>query len=622
MCGFVGFIDEIERKEQIIKDMADRIIHRGPDEDGYYVGEHAALGFRRLSIVDLELSHQPMYSADRKKVMVFNGEIYNYQELKAELAAQGKTFQTNGDTEVLLAAYEAYGKDVLNKLRGMFAFAVYDIEKKQLFAARDFFGIKPFYYAPNMGGSFLFGSEIKAFLPHPNFVKELDETALENYLSFQYSVTEDCFFKGVKKLPPAHYLIYDQTGCRTYRYWEPKFAAKEMTLEAAVDAIDRQMIESVEAHKIGDVEVGCFLSSGVDSSYVASVFSGNRKTFTVGFDYEKYNETEYAKSLSQKIGVECYDKIIDTKEYWEVLPKLQYYLDEPLADPAAIALYFVSNIAREHVKVVMSGEGADEIFGGYRIYHEPLSLAKYEKLPLFLRRSAAAAARLLPNIKGKSFLQRGALTVEERFIGNANIFSVKERRELLKRSGLAKTPQEITKPFYDKVKDQPDITKMQYLDLHLWMVGDILLKADKMSMANSLELRVPFLDKEVMALAGGLPVAYRVNQKNTKYAMRLAAKRHLPEEVAGRRKLGFPVPIRVWLRQDKFYDMVRSAFLSETAERYFHTDQLLRLLKRHRAEQEDNSRKIWTVYMFLLWHEKYFTEVHVLESAIKEAFEE
>lgn len=622
MCGFVGFIDEIERKEQIIKDMADKIIHRGPDEDGYYVGEHAALGFRRLSIVDLELSHQPMYSADRKKVMVFNGEIYNYRELKAELTAQGKTFQTNGDTEVLLTAYETYGQDVLNKLRGMFAFAVYDIEKKQLFAARDFFGIKPFYYAPNMGGSFLFGSEIKAFLPHPNFVKELDEAVLENYLSFQYSVTEDCFFKGVKKLPPAHYLIYDETGCRIYRYWEPKFAAREMTLEEAVDAIDRQMIDSVEAHKIADVEVGCFLSSGVDSSYVASVFSGNRKTFTVGFDYDKYNETEYAKSLSQKIGVECYDKIIDTKEYWEVLPRLQYYLDEPLADPAAIALYFVSNIAREHVKVVMSGEGADEIFGGYRIYHEPLSLAKYEKLPLLLRKSAAAVAGVLPNIKGKSFLRRGALTVEERFIGNANIFSVRERQKLLKRSGLAKTPQEITRPIYDKVKDQPDITKMQYLDLHLWMVGDILLKADKMSMANSLELRVPFLDKEVMALAGELPVDYRVNQKNTKYAMRLAAKRHLPEEVAKRRKLGFPVPIRVWLRQDKFYYMVRNAFLSETAERYFHTDQLLRLLERHRADEEDNSRKIWTVYMFLLWYEKYFTEVHELESAIKDVFQE
>ena len=621
MCGFVGFIDEIERKEQIIKDMADKIIHRGPDEDGYYVGTHAALGFRRLSIIDLELSHQPMYSADRKKVMVFNGEIYNYRELKAELTAQGKTFQTNGDAEVLLTAYETYGQDVLNKLRGMFAFAVYDMEKKQLFAARDFFGIKPFYYAPNMGGSFLFGSEIKAFLPHPNFVKELDEAVLENYLSFQYSVTEDCFFKGVKKLPPAHYLIYDETGCRTYRYWEPKFAAREMTIEEAVDAIDRQMMDSVEAHKIADVEVGCFLSSGVDSSYVASVFSGNRKTFTVGFDYDKYNETEYAKSLSQKIGVECYDKIIDTKEYWEVLPRLQYYLDEPLADPAAIALYFVSNIAREHVKVVMSGEGADEIFGGYRIYHEPLSLAKYEKLPLFLRKGAAAVAGVLPNIKGKSFLRRGALTVEERFIGNANIFSVRERQKLLKRSGLAKTPQEITRPIYDKVKDQPDITKMQYLDLHLWMVGDILLKADKMSMANSLELRVPFLDKEVMALAGELPVDYRVNQKNTKYAMRLAAKRHLPEEVAKRRKLGFPVPIRVWLRQDKFYYMVRNAFLSETAERYFHTDQLLRLLERHRADEEDNSRKIWTVYMFLLWYEKYFTEIHGLESAIKEAFE-
>ncbi len=622
MCGFVGFIDDIEKKEQIIKKMADKIIHRGPDEEGYYAEGRVALGFRRLSIVDLELSHQPMRSQDQKKVLVFNGEIYNYQELKEELLAMGRTFQTNGDTEVLLAAYEAFGKEVLNKLRGMFAFAVYDTEKKELFAARDYFGIKPFYYAPNMGGSFLFGSEIKALLPHPNFVKELDEAALESYLSFQYAVTSDCFFKGVKKLPPAHYLVFNEQGCNIYRYWEPKFAEREIALEEAVEAIDQTIQESVEAHKIADVEVGCFLSSGVDSSYVASVFSGNRKTFTVGFDYESYNETEYAKNLSKKIGVECYDKIITLKEYWEILPALQYHLDEPLADPSAIALYFVSNIAKDYVKVVMSGEGADELFGGYRIYHEPLSLEKYEKVPKLLRKGIAAAAGLLPEVKGKSFLRRGAQTVEERFIGNANIFSVKERRALLKYPTAARTPQEITEPFYDKVRGQHDITKMQYLDLHLWMVGDILLKADKMSMANSLELRVPFLDKEVMALASSLPVSYRVNRKNTKYAMRLAAGRHLPEEVASRRKLGFPVPIRIWLRQDKFYYLVRAAFSSEIAERFFYTDKLIRLLERHRAEEADNSRKIWTIYMFLLWYEKYFSDACELEARIKEVFEE
>ncbi|RRD94298.1 asparagine synthase (glutamine-hydrolyzing) [Clostridiales bacterium COT073_COT-073] len=620
MCGFVGFIDHIEAKEQIIKKMTDKIIHRGPDEDGYFINEEVALGFRRLSILDLELSHQPMYSEDGSKVMVFNGEIYNYQEIRAELIKKGKNFQTNGDTEVLLKGFEVYGKDILNKLRGMFAFAVYDLNKKQLFAARDFFGIKPFYYAPNMGGSFIFGSEIKSFLPHPNFVKELDEAVLENYLSFQYSATNRTFFQGVKKLPPAHYLIYDESGCSVYRYWEPKFAEKDMALEEAVAQIDKAITGSVETHKIADVEVGCFLSSGVDSSYVASVFSGNRKTFTVGFDYDKYNETEYAKALSREIGVDCYDKIITTEEYWNILPKLQYHLDEPLADPAAIALYFVSNLAKDHVKVVMSGEGADEIFGGYRIYHEPLSLAGYEKIPLFLRKTAAVVAEKLPNMKGKSFLQRGAKTLEERFIGNANIFSVKERKEILKHKTLAKTPQEITKPFYDKVKNQPDITKMQYLDLHLWMVGDILLKADKMSMANSLELRVPFLDKEVMALAGTLPVPYRVNRENTKYAMRLAAKKHLPEAVANKRKLGFPVPIRVWLREEKFYHIVREAFQSEIAERYFQTEKLVRLLDQHRLNEIDNSRKIWTVYMFLLWYEKFFTETHSLESAIQAEF--
>lgn len=618
MCGFVGFMDQIDAKQQVIKRMADTIIHRGPDEDGFYVDENIALGFRRLSIVDLEHSHQPMFTEDGKKVMVFNGEIYNYRELREELKALGKTFQTNGDTEVLLKGFETYGKDVLNKLRGMFAFAVYDIEKKQLFAARDFFGIKPFYFAPNMGGSFLFGSEIKSFLPHPNFVKELDEEVLENYLSFQYSVTNDSFFKGVKKLPPAHYLIADETGWNLYRYWEPRFSEVEESLEKVVEKIDEQIKESVETHKISDVEVGCFLSSGVDSSYVASVFSGNKKTFTVGFDYDKYNETEYAKALSKELGVTCYDKIISTEEYWNILPDLQYHLDEPLADPAAIALYFVSNLAKEQVKVVMSGEGADELFGGYRIYHEPLSMEKYHKIPKVLRKGLASIASVMPEMKGKNFLIRGSKSVEERFIGNANIFSVAERKALLKHSTKAKTPQEITGPIYDKVKDKHDITKMQYLDIHLWMVGDILLKADKMSMANSIELRVPFLDKEVMALASTLPVSYRVNDETTKYAMRLAARKHLPEAVAKKRKLGFPVPIRIWLKQDKFYNLVKEAFQSEAAKRYFNTEHLISLLDRHRKEEADNSRKIWTVYMFLLWYEKFFMSGHELEAAIQE----
>lgn len=618
MCGFVGFIDQIDAKQQVIKRMADTIIHRGPDEDGFYVDENIAIGFRRLSIVDLEHSHQPMFTEDGKKVMVFNGEIYNYRELREELKALGKTFQTNGDTEVLLKGFETYGKDVLNKLRGMFAFAVYDIEKKQLFAARDFFGIKPFYFAPNMGGSFLFGSEIKSFLPHPNFVKELDEAVLENYLSFQYSVTNDSFFKGVKKLPPAHYLIADETGWNLYRYWEPHFSEVDESLEKMVEKIDEQIKESVETHKISDVEVGCFLSSGVDSSYVASVFNGNKKTFTVGFDYDKYNETEYAKALSKELGVTCYDKIISTEEYWNILPDLQYHLDEPLADPAAIALYFVSNLAKEQVKVVMSGEGADELFGGYRIYHEPLSMEKYHKIPKVLRKGLASIASVMPEMKGKNFLIRGSKSVEERFIGNANIFSVAERKALLKHSTKAKTPQEITGPIYDKVKDKHDITKMQYLDIHLWMVGDILLKADKMSMANSIELRVPFLDKEVMALASTLPVSYRVNDETTKYAMRLAARKHLPEAVAKKRKLGFPVPIRIWLKQDKFYNLVKGAFQSEAAKRYFNTEHLISLLDRHRKEEADNSRKIWTVYMFLLWYEKFFMSGHELEAAIQE----
>ena len=608
MCGLCGFTrhEKEDFHGSALNNMMDKIIHRGPDSEGTYEGENIMLGFRRLSIIDLDEGSQPIYNEDRTKVIVFNGEIYNYQSLRAEMIEKGHIFSTNSDTEVLIHLYEEYGTGLLNHIRGMFAFAIYDMEKDELFCARDFFGIKPFYYAL-CNGELVFASEIKSILEYPGIKKEVNTLALENYLTFQYSVLEETFFKGIYKLMPSHYLIFKENQLEKIRYFQPEFTPdKALSLTEAIDAIDKGVEESIKMHKISDVEVGSFLSSGVDSSYVAACFKGD-KTFTVGFDYDNYNEIEYAKSLSEKVGIENYSKTITTEEFWDVLPKVQYQMDEPLADAAAIALYFVSQMASQHVKVALSGEGADEFFGGYNIYKEPIDLKILTDLPMPIRRLLGKIASKIPfKIKGKNFFIRGSKTVEERFIGNANVFSKKEREAILKDPAGKFDPMEITGPLYEKIKNYDDITKMQYIDIHLWLIGDILLKADKMSMAHSLEVRVPYLDKEIFKIASKIPVNYRVNKTATKYAFRMAAKRHLPEDVANKKKLGFPVPIRIWLKEDKYYHIVKAEFESENAELFFNKEKLSALLNGHRAGKADNSRKIWTVFMFLIWYRAYF----------------
>ncbi len=609
MCGFTGFTNNIGDDGTVLEKMMDRIIHRGPDSAGKYVDEDVCLGFRRLSIIDLAEGDQPMFNEDKSLVLVFNGEIYNFKDLREELIAAGHTFNNHSDSEVIIHGFEEWGEELVKKLRGMFAFVIFNRKTKDIFGARDMFGIKPFYYT-NQNGSFIFGSEIKSFLDHPSFEKKLNEDALAHYLSFQYSPTEETFFKNVFKLPPAHYFTLKNGIFEKTRYFKPEFNAVDGVLDYYADLTDAAVRESVEAHKIADVEVGSFLSSGIDSSYIAEAAKVD-KTFTVGFespDGDRYNEIHFAKRFADTIGVENISKIITPEEYWGTFPEIQYHMDEPLADPAAIALYFVSKLAREHVKVVMSGEGADELFGGYRIYQEPITLTAYDKIPFFIRRLISKICEHLPQKHGINYLVRRGKTIEERFIGNANIFSYKERNKILK-SSVAKgavTPERLCKKFYDEVADKDGITKMQYLDINMWLMGDILLKADKTSMANSLELRVPFLDKNIMALSEQLPLKCRVNTVTTKLALRKAAERTLPKVTADKDKLGFPVPIRVWLKEDEYYNKVKSAFTSESAEKYFDTDALVALLDLHRSGKKDVSRKIWTVYTFLVWYERFF----------------
>ncbi len=617
MCGIVGFTNNIDNSDEVLEKMMDRIRHRGPDAEGKYVDDDIALGHRRLSIIDISSSgDQPIFNEDGSLVIIFNGEIYNYMEIREKLVESGHSFKTNTDTEVLIHGYEQYGEKLLNMLRGMFSFVIWDKNNKELFGARDFFGIKPMYYA-NMNGTLMFGSEIKSFLEHPKFVKELNTAALENYLTFQYSPTSETFFKNVYKLPPAHYFRFKDGKFEAKRYWDVKFNADgKPQLDEWVNRISDTFHNSVEAHKIADVEVGSFLSSGDDSSYVAAIADVD-KTFTVGFGSdEKYNEIGWAKNFSAAIGKENTSKVITPEEYWDSLSMIQYHMDEPLADPSAVALYFVCNIASEKLKVVLSGEGADEIFGGYNVYSDPDGTL-YDKLPRPIKRGIGKIASKLPARRGVNFFVRKGKDVEERFIGNAYMFTPADRKALLKITTEAPDPTEITAHFYKNVKGKDDVTKMQYLDLHMWMAGDILLKADKMSMANSLELRVPFLDKEVMALAEKIPTKYRVTHDKgtdetkyiTKYAMRLAAKKDTPEQTAktaAKKKLGFPVPIRVWLKEDKYYELVKSYFEGESSQKFFNTAPLMKLLDDHRSGKADNSRKIWTVFIFLVWYKVYF----------------
>lgn len=609
MCGICGFVGKVNNSKKILKTMVDRIAHRGPDDMGMYVDDLAALGHRRLSIIDLNHGYQPMYNETGDLAIVFNGEIYNHLELREDLIRRGHTFANDSDTECLIHGYEEYGKEFLTMLRGMFAFVIWDSKTKTLFGARDYFGIKPFYYA-NVNETFIFGSEIKSILDFPGYEKQVNEQALEQYLSFQYSVLPETFFKGIFKLPSGHYFELKDGNLDIHRYFDPKLKPKhEKTLDETVSDIEKVVHETVDAHMIADVEVGSLLSSGVDSSYVVSEFPAD-KTFTVGFldKQSKYNEIRYAEGLVEELNKKNFSKTINSDEYFDSIESVMYYMDEPLADPSCIALYFVDQVAAEQIKVVLSGEGADEFFGGYNIYHEPISLKGYQKVPKFIRKGLAGIAKHMPDVKGRDFLIRGSKSVEERFIGNANMFSVKDREALLKTELTHIAPADLVADCYNKAKDLDDISKMQYIDIYFWLQGDILLKADKMSMAHCLESRVPFLDIRVFNYAKKLPTEYKVNETATKRAFRIAAKRHIPEKTANKKKLGFPVPIRVWLCEDKYYDKVMSVLTSETAEKYFNTDILVKLMEDHRNGKADNSRRIWTVYVFLIWHKVYFEE--------------
>ena len=612
MCGFAGYIHNYGTfdKEEVIHKMADRIKHRGPDDAHYYIDDGIALGFRRLSIIDLEGGRQPILNEDGSLVLLFNGEIYNYQELREELIKAGHVFTTKTDSETILHGYEEYGKKILDRLRGMFAFIIWNKNTKELFGARDIFGIKPFYYYKK-GKEFMFGSEIKSFLSHPNFEKELDEDMIPLYLSYEYSPDERTIFKNVFKLPGAHCFTYKNGELKVERYYKIEYKIEDdKSLEYWEDAITKEFTESVSMHQIADVEVGCFLSSGVDSSYVVKEISkGTKKvkTFSVGYEEEKYSELPYVQDFSNVIGVPNIANKVSADEFFDAVPEIQYYMDEPLPNPSEIPLYFLAKNARRYVKVVLSGEGADELFGGYPMYLAGGHFDHYShKVPRPVRKVLGTVAKHCPNFKGKNFLVRGAMEPYQRFMRANYVFQSAERQKFLKRPIASKVPEEYSKRYFDEVSNLDEPTQLQYVDMHTWMIYDILLKADRMSMANSLELRVPFLDKKMLELSTRIPSRYRAANETTKIALRGAAIKQLPERTANKKKLGFPVPLNDWLREDKYYNKVKAAFQSDIAEKFFVTSELMKLLDDHKSGKALNMQKIWSFYTFILWYEQFF----------------
>lgn len=604
MCGITGIVSKNKNKKTLIHEMNEKIIHRGPDAEGVYVDDIVALGQRRLSIIDLsDNGNQPIYNEDKSILVMYNGEVYNYQKIRKELEKKGHKFSTNTDTEVLVHGYEEWGYSILDKLRGMFAFCLYDKNKKKLFIARDHFGVKPLYYYKN-DKVFLFGSEIKSFLVHPNFVKELNKEMLGAYLTFSFTPGAKTFFKDVYKLEPGHYMIYDldKNTYKVKRYFKLEFSKTEKSYENIVDDISKGMKDSVHHHLISDVEVGSFLSSGIDSSYLVSMARPD-KTYTVGYEESKYSEIDYAEDLTERLGIINISSKISKEEYLKAIESVYYHMDEPTTDACSIAVYFLSKLASKDLKVVLSGEGADEFFGGYNSYDDH----PYTKLPLWFRKMVAGICKILPRNKYTRYLIRRGKSIEESYVSINRNFYDDELDEVLRDKNYLKN-KDILESTYKEYKNESNLNKKLAIDIRYWLSDNVLLIVDKMTMAFSIESRVPFTDIEVFNIAKTIPQEYKIRNNMTKASLRDAAKRDIPNESYKKKKLGFPVPIREWIKEDDFYKDIKRTFEMDIASELFNRDYIMKLLEDHKNGVRDNYRKVWAIYSFLKWYKVFFIE--------------
>lgn len=621
MCGLLGFLSAHSSADQysaeLLKAM-ESMHHRGPDEPGTWACADVALGFNRLSIIDIEHSHQPLIWGPQdnpeRYALTFNGEIYNYLEIREQLRVEyDATFITEGDGESIVAAIHYLGiEEGIKSLRGMFGFALWDSHEGTLTLGRDYFGIKPMFYAQGPDG-LAFGSEKKSVLDLLAITgcdDSLDPRALQHYVALQYVPEPETLHTNVRRVESGSYCTIAPGGeVVQKRYFYPSFPVKPVNSDNEAQcfaAIADALEDSVAKHMRADVTVGSFLSGGIDSTAIAALAKRHNPdllTFTTGFERDGYSEIDVAAESAAAIDAEHIVKVVSPEEFAQAVPEIVWYLDEPVADPALIPLYFVAQEARKHVKVVLSGEGADELFGGYTIYKEPLSLQAFEKVPGRLRRSLGSMATKLPEgMKGKSLLQRGSISLEERYYGNARSFNREQLEASLAHYNSQWGHEDVTASIYQQSQGWDPVARMQHVDLFTWLRGDILVKADKMTMANSLELRVPFLDKEVFDVASTLPYDYKISHGTTKYALRKSLENIVPSHVLHRKKLGFPVPTRHWLAGDELHGWAQDTINQSQAGHLVDLDFARTMLAEHRRGGSDHSRRLWTILIFLIWH--------------------
>lgn len=626
MCGLLAYFStDADRVDDAtvtaVRGAQHCMRHRGPDENEAWWDDRAVFGFNRLSFIDIEHSHQPMPYADGRYRIVFNGEIYNYLELREELKAAGAAFATEGDTEAIVAGYHLWGEDVVDRLRGMFAFLIWDTERQTVFGARDPFGIKPLFTTRLADGALAFSSEKKALLELLGGSKAaggVDAASLQHYLTLQYVPEPATLHTGISRIESGTCFTVVDGELHTRRYFHPTFPVRPVAKgeeQALFDRIADVLDDSVRVHMRADVTVGSFLSSGIDSTAIAALahrYNSDLMTFTVGFQRQAQSEIEIAAESAAILGVRHVPVEVTAQEFADAIPLVVWYLDDPVADPALVPLYFVAREARKHVKVVLSGEGADELFGGYTIYREPLSLAWASKLPPQGRRALAALSRMLPEgVRGQDLLRRAATPLEQRYYGNARNMRDDELAALLRGHDPDLSHVQVTEDLYRRTREAgyDDVTAMQYVDLFTWLRGDILVKADKMTMANSLELRVPFLDTEVFALASTLPLEMRVPRRGdaTKYALRRAMEQIVPPRIMNRRKLGFPVPTAEFLG-GPLHEWAQQVITDSQTDEWLDRDVLRRLLATlpgadpTTVAAKRTARQLWTVLVFMIWH--------------------
>lgn len=635
MCGVCGFVSQkiaSGEKQNIISKMLAAISYRGPDDEGFFIEEPASLGVKRLSIIDLAKGHQPIHNENKSLWIVYNGEIYNFLQLREGLIKKGHTFYTQSDTEVIIHLYEEYGYDCVNKLNGMFVFAVWNKENNELFIARDRFGIKPLYYSEFSGG-FLFASELKSILKFPGFRPNIDLAALDQYLTFEYVPSPLSIFKGIFKLPAGHFLSYRKNNLVIKKYWDlnPVNFDRHIREQEAQERLLSLLNTSVKRHLVSDVPMGVFLSGGIDSSMLTALASANSKdkikTFSIGFREESFDESRYIKEVSRIFSTDHYHCVFDSRELIDLLPKAAMFLDEPFADASFFPAYALSRFTKQKVTVALSGEGADELFAGYPTYQAHKMVKYYRMIPFVIRKNIfeklvmnlpVSMANFSFDFMARKFISAVSLPEILRHIHWMGAFNECEKKELytvelkerLKNEVAAEGQEEFEKSFPNfsekSGNDGFNLNKLQYFDVKTYLQDDLLVKADRASMYNSLEIRVPYLDHELAEFVFGLPPTMRLNHFRSKYIFKKAVSRYLPKNIVTRKKKGFGIPVAFWVKKELkslVYGVLESGKIKK--EGLFNHQVIEKILREHSENKADNRKKIWTLFMLKLWLQEY-----------------